>query len=163
MKSPPEAFEDINPDFIKSINRIKDDIDLLSMTANDSLLMGDAIYGKSGDINISKQVQDRNKELNEKREKLKDEIYKKDAIIERSNRDFSDNKNKLPEIMPLKKVNVIQDYTVAFLAIAYLFMILSIIYIYSFRPLFSIVALLKSILAAIFLSFVVCIMLYYII
>ena len=162
MKSPSEAFEDINPDFIISINRIKDDIDLLSMTANDSLLMGDAIYGKSGDVNISKQVQDRNQELNEKRDKLRDEIYKKDAVIERSNRDFSDNKNSLPEIQPTKKVIVIQDYTMAFLSIAYLFMILSIIYTYSFRPLFSITSLLKSIAAAIFLSFIVCIMLYYI-
>ena len=52
-------------------------------------------------------------------------INKKEAIIERSNRDFTDIKDTLPETQPKKVLHFIEDYTLAFVTIAYLFMIVA--------------------------------------
>ena len=92
--------------------------------------MGDSIYGTHGVHEITNQVQARNKELKRKKDILKDRITKSDAIIERSNRDFSDVKETVPEPEPKKLLHFIEDYTVAFLGMAYLFMLVALNYLY---------------------------------
>lgn len=51
--------------------------------------------------------------------------------MDRSNRDFIDVKRTLPEKQPKKLLHFIEDYTMALLAISYLFMIIVGIYYYS--------------------------------
>ena len=107
MRSPLEGFEDIDQTYQNNIDIIKRDIDTLHASVTNSLLTGDAVYGKAGSTNISQQVKDKNSELKEKKEKLKLSIKRKDATIERSNRDFSDVKDTLPEIQKKKILNVL--------------------------------------------------------
>ena len=61
------------------------------------------------------------------------DIDKKEAIIERSNRDFSDVKDTIPEIQKKTYINFIEDYTLASVVTSYLFMIISVIYIYTLK------------------------------
>jgi len=121
---------DIN--FANNVNKLHDDIIMLRAHVHDSLLMGNIVYSKHGE-DITKQVKDRNEELRKKKETIMNDIDKKEAVIERSNRDFSDIKDTLPEKQPKKYINVIEDYTLAFVVISYLFMILSVIYVYALK------------------------------
>lgn len=119
-----------NTDFSKNTTKLQNDIVMLRASIGDSLLMGDSIYGTHGVHEITNQVQARNKELKRKKDILKDRITKSDAIIERSNRDFSDVKDTVPEPEPKKLLHFIEDYTVAFLGMAYLFMLVALNYLY---------------------------------
>jgi chaperonin cofactor prefoldin len=89
---------------IGTSTHIKEDIDQLRANVLDSLHMGDAMFAKTGHLHIAEEVQHRNKELKEKKEKLTQEIKKGEAIIQKSNRDFSDVKNSLPETSPKKRL-----------------------------------------------------------
>ena len=161
MRSPLEGFEDIDQTYQNNIEIIKRDIDTLHASVTNSLLTGDAIYGKAGSNNISQQVKDKNKELKEKKEKLTLSIKRKDATIERSNRDFSDVKNTLPETHKKQILNVLDDYTIAFLMFAYFFMLLSIMYVYVYVSEQKIKALLKSIGCGVFITCVIWMLIYY--
>ena len=107
--------------------------DLTSLRGNiiNSLMMGDSIFGEAGHVDIRNEVKRRNTELKEERDQLRDDIDKKEIIIQKNNRDFSDVKDTLPEVQPNKKLHVIEDYTVAFLTISYLFMGIAFIYFYT--------------------------------
>jgi len=161
MRSPLEGFEDIDKTYEDNIGIIKRDIDTLHASVTNSLLTADAVYGKAGSTNISQQVKDKNSELKEKKEKLTLSIKRKDATIERSNRDFSDVKNTLPEIHKKQILNVLDDYTIAFLMFAYFFMLLSIMYVYVYVSEQKIKALLKSIGAGVFITCVIWMLIYY--
>lgn len=161
MRSPLEGFEDIDQTYQNNIEIIKRDIDTLHASVTNSLLTGDAVYGKAGSTNISQQVKDKNSELKEKKEKLTLSIKRKDATIERSNRDFSDVKNTLPETQNKKILNVLDDYTIAFLMFTYFFMLLSIMYVYVYVSEQKIKAILKSIGCGIFVTCVIWMLIYY--
>jgi hypothetical protein len=150
-----------NANFAQTTFKLQQDIEMLRGTVGDSLIMGDAIYGKFGIADITKQVKARNEELKTKKDTLREQIDKKEAIIERSNRDFSDVKNTLPETQPKKVLHFIEDYTLAFLSIAYLFMIVALIYIYTITSDNKITAALQGIVSSIFLSIFLYIILYY--
>ena len=122
-----------NLNFAKNTIKFEEDIVMLRATIGDSLLMGDAIYGKHGVDDIAKQVKARNNELKTKKDILMNDIDKKEAIIERSNRDFSDVKDTIPEIQKKTYINFIEDYTLASVVTSYLFMIISVIYIYTLK------------------------------
>lgn len=119
-----------NTDFSKNTTKLQNDIVMLRASIGDSLLMGDSIYGTHGVHEITNQVQARNKELKRKKDILKNRITKSDAIIERSNRDFSDVRDTIQEPEPKKLLHFIEDYTVAFLSMAYLFMLVALNYLY---------------------------------
>ena len=161
MRSPLEGFEDIDQTYQNNIDIIKRDIDTLHASVTNSLLTGDAVYGKAGSTNISQQVKDKNSELKEKKEKLKLSIKRKDATIERSNRDFSDVKNTLPETHKKKILNVLDDYTIAFLMFTYFFMLLSIMYVYVYVSEQKIKAILKSTGCGVFVTCVIWMLIYY--
>jgi hypothetical protein len=107
--------------------------DIASLRANvlDSLAVGDSMFGNYGHSDVSKQVQARNADLKAKKDELVNDINKKEDIIERSNRDFTDVKKNLPEVQPKTVLHFIEDYTMALLAISYLFMTIIGIYYYS--------------------------------
>ena len=58
-----------------------------------------------------------------KKNQLREEIKQQEALINRSNRDFTDVRDELPETMPKKSLHFIEDYTLVIMCIAYLFMI----------------------------------------
>jgi hypothetical protein len=123
---------------------LKSDIDSLSSMVADSLSVGDSMFGKLGHSDISGQTNERNTELKMKKEKLLKKIDKNEAIIERSNRDFTDVKAQLPEKQPNKVLHFIEDYTLAILSISYIFMVLSYIYLHTIQSEVKITGFLKA-------------------
>ena len=121
---------DINLNFLNDVDKLHEDIIMLRANVNDSIIMGNSMNVLYGGETITKQVKDRNTELKAKKEEIINDIDKKEAIIERSDRDFSDVKDTLPEKQPKKYINFIEDYTLAVVVLSYLFMIISVIYVY---------------------------------
>ena len=103
------------------------DIKGLQASIHDALLMGDQIVGQNSNKDVVRQAQLRNKELKETKEAIEVDLRKKEAIINRTNRDFSDVKDSLPETQTNQVLHVVEDYTVAILVVSYLFAILGFI------------------------------------
>lgn len=150
-----------NANFAENTFKLQKDIEQLRATVTDSLMMGDSLFGQFGSEDIRNQVKARNHDLKAKKEKLMKEIDKKEAIIERSDRDFSDVKNTLPEKEPKQVLHFIEDYTLLVLIISYLFMIISAIYIYTLLAENKLIALGQSVLGSVFLTCFMLMLLYY--
>jgi len=150
-----------NTNFAANTFRIQKDIETLTGTVQDSLMMGDSMFGQFGYQDIAKQVKDRNHDLKTKKEQLMKDVDKNEAIIERSNRDFSDVKDTIPEPQPKKVLRFIEDYTLAILTMAYLFMIISVIYIYTAISENKLVAFGKAFVGSLFLTMFLYMLLYF--
>jgi hypothetical protein len=150
-----------NMNFATNAFQLQKDIDMLSASVGDSLIMGDSVFGNSGIGTVTKELKDRVVDLREKKEELKASIDKAESIIERSDRDFSDVKDSLAETQPKRILHFIEDYTLAILVMSYLFMIISAIYIYTIISDNKLVAFGKSVLGSTFLSCFMFMMLYY--
>ena len=120
-----------NNTLASSTLQLKSDIQTLRANVGDSLSLGDTIFGQYGHNDVSAQLKKRNDDLTLQVQSLTKELDKNQAIVERSNRDFVDVKRTLPEKQPKKLLHFIEDYTMALLAITYLFMIIIGIYSYS--------------------------------
>jgi len=120
------------------------------------------MFGEFGYADVSKQVSDRNAELKRKKEAIKKDIDKKEGIIARSGRDFTDVKDTLPETLPNQTLHVLEDYTVAILLVSYLFMILSFIFYYTSQAIIFATGLFQSIIYSVFFTLAVGIIFYYI-
>ena len=114
-----------NTNFASNTFKLQKDLESLTGT------VGDSMFGQFGYQDIAKQVKERHIELKTKKETLLKEVDKNESIIERSNRDFSDVKDTIKEPQSKKVLRFVEDYTMAFVVIAYLFMIISIIYVYT--------------------------------
>lgn len=110
---------------IQRKNDLQSDIQRVRAQVDDGLLMGDSMFGKFAHADVTNAVTTRTKELEQKKQQLEKEIREKEALIQRSNRDFSDVKDALPETLEKQRVQFIEDYTIMFLSLAYVFMILS--------------------------------------
>lgn len=150
-----------NNNFASQTFKVSKDVETLQALVADSLVMGDTLFGQAGISEITKQVQARHQELTNKKENLKTQIDKNEAIIERANRDFEDVKERVPEPQPKRILNVLEDYTLAFLVISYLFMILAGIYVFTSHAQIKVVALFKAVGGSIFLTIFLFMMLYY--
>lgn len=129
-----ESFVDVPSQlttFASNTMNIDTDIKGLQASITDALLMGDQIVGQQGNRHVIKQLKERNSELKMEKETLEKDIRKQEAVINRTNRDFSDVKDSLPPTLPKKTLHVMEDYTMAVLTIAYLFMVLAFIWWYS--------------------------------
>lgn len=151
-----------NTNFASNTFKLQKDIESLTSTSGDSLIMGDAMFGQFGYQDIAKQVKERNVELKTKKDKILKEVDKNEATIERSNRDFSDIKDTIIEPQPKKVVRFIEDYTLLFLTIAYLFMIIAIMYVYISTSDLKIVAFGKIFIGSCFLTMFLFMVLHYI-
>jgi hypothetical protein len=107
------------------------DIQTLQASITNALLMGDQTVGMQGNTDIVKQTVQRNEELKEKKAALEADVKKKEALIARSNRDFSDEKDALPERLPKRTLQTVEDQTLAVVLVSYLFMILSFVWWYA--------------------------------
>ena len=105
------------------------DIVRLQSTITNLLTIGDNMYSPTAG-SVTKDVRMRNNELSEKKTKIENEIKEQEAIINRSNRDFTDVRNELPEKIPNKSLHFIEDYTLVILCISYFFMIVVALHIY---------------------------------
>jgi hypothetical protein len=152
-----------NTNFATNTLKLQQDITSLSSTSMDSLIMGDTMFGQFGYNDIAKQVKARNDELKNKKEKLYKEVEKSEAIIERSNRDFSDTKNTISEPQPKRILRFIEDYTLAILSVSYLFMIIAIIYIYTITSEFKLIGFGKALIGSIFLSMFLFMLMFYLV
>jgi hypothetical protein len=150
-----------NMNFAEQTFNISKDIETLQAVVGDSLVMGDTIFSNTGIGEITKQVQARHQELTDKKENLKKKIEKNEAIVERSNRDFSDVKERIPDPQPKKVLNVLEDYTMAFLVISYLFMILAGIYVFTSIADFKLIAFFKALGGSVFLTIFLFMVMYY--
>jgi len=150
-----------NQNFAANTFKIQKDIEHLTATVGDTLILGDSLFGNFGSGDIAKQIRARNTELKAKKQQLTDEVDKSEAIIERSDRDFSDVKNTLPETQPKKVLRFIEDYTLAILAMSYLFMIVAGIYVYTLIAENKLAAFGQSFISSIFLTCFMFMMLYY--
>jgi hypothetical protein len=151
-----------NTNFAENTFKLQQDITTLSGTTGDSLTMGDTMFGQFGYNDIAKQVQSRNNELKKKKEQISKDVEKGNAIIERSNRDFADVKDTISEPQPKRVLRFIEDYTLAILIISYIFMIITIIYMYTITSEIKLVAFGKAFVGSIFLSMFLFMLLFYI-
>lgn len=152
-----------NTNFAGNTVKLQQDISSLSSSVMDSLTMGDTMFGQFGYNDIAKQVKVRNEELKSKKETLIENVEKNEAIIERSNRDFSDVKDTVPEPMPKKTLHFIEDWTLAILSISYLFMIIAVIYVYTSISENKLVAFFQSLVGSTLLSLFLFMVLFYLI
>ena len=150
-----------NTNFAANTFKLQKDIQTLTATAGDSLIMGDTMFGQYGYQDVAVEVKERSSELKGKKEKLLKEVDSNEAIIERSNRDFSDVKDTITEPQPKKVLRFIEDYTLAFLSIAYLFMIIAVMYVYISTSELKLVAFGKSFVCSILLTIFLFMLLYY--
>jgi hypothetical protein len=151
-----------NANFAANTFKIQKDIETLTSSVQDTMIMGDTMFGQFGHQDIAQEVTERNKELKIKKEQLLNDVDKSEAIIERSNRDFSDVKDTIPEPQSKKVLHFIEDYTLAFLIIAYLFMIIAVIYVFTSTAEFKLIAFGKSVIGSGLLSMFLFMILYYI-
>jgi len=138
------------------------DITRLQATITDLIAIGNSMYDPITG-SMTTEVASRNKELSEKKEKIQNEIKEQESIINRTNRDFTDVRDQLPETLPNKSLHFIEDYTIVILCISYLFMIivaLHIYVVYSTETLAT--ALLRGLLYSVLLTFISGMILYYI-
>ena len=150
-----------NTNFAANTFKLQKDIQTLTATAGDSLIMGDTMFGQYGYQDVAVEVKERSSELKAKKEKLLKDVDSNEAVIERSNRDFSDVKDTITEPQPKKVLRFIEDYTLAFLSIAYLFMIIAVMYVYISTSEIKLVAFGKSFIGSILLTIFLFMLLYY--
>jgi hypothetical protein len=106
------------------------DIQKIRSQVEDGLMMGDSMFGRFAHVEVAREVKTRTEELQKKKEALEQEIREKEALIQRANRDFSDVKDALPETLERQRIRFVEDYTLLFLSLAYVFMVISAIVFY---------------------------------
>jgi hypothetical protein len=138
--------------FGNTILTVQNDIDYLRANINDSLMKGDVLFGTSPHTQIMQQVMDRNKELKDKKESISNDILKKEAMIERTDRDFIEEKETIPDSQPKKIVRFIEDYSLAILLTSYVFLLLSGIFWYTIHSTTILNGLLQGVAIGAFVS-----------
>jgi hypothetical protein len=106
------------------------DIQTIRSQVEDGLLMGDSMFGRFAHVDVAREVKSRTEELQRKKEALEQEIREKEALVQRASRDFTDVKHTLPETLERQHIQFIEDYTLLFLSLAYVFMVVSAIIFY---------------------------------
>ena len=115
--------------FIQMTTDPKSDFDQLNAVYNDLVLSGDSIFGTMPHQTALEQIKDRNKDLKKQSETLGKTIEEKEAIIERSDRDFIDTKEQIGTIKS-KTVHVLDDYTLVVLSVSYVFLAITLVFWY---------------------------------
>lgn len=136
--------------FISNTTDPNGDFATLTAIHNDLLTSGDSIFGNMPDQTILDQTIMRNKELKAKKDTITKTIESNDSKIERADRDFIDTKESLPETFTQKTVHVLDDYTLVVLAIAYVFFLLTMMYLYMYTNQYSTSSIFQGIMIVFF-------------
>lgn len=126
------------------------DFQTLTAIYTDLLTSGDAIFGTMPDEAMLDQVKNRNAELKTKKENILKQMESNTAKIERADRDFIDTKDQLPETFTKKTVHVLDDYTLVVLSVAYIFFLLTMMYLYMYTNQYTPTAIFQGILIVFF-------------
>ena len=109
---------------------LRSDIRAIYNQIEDGLAMGDSMFGQYAHVDVAREVAARTEELQKKKEELEEDIRQKEAMIQRTNQDFTDVKDNLPETLEEQRIQFIEDYTLLFLSLSYVFMVVSAIVYY---------------------------------
>ena len=118
----------------------------------DLLSTGDSVMGTSATGSAIQDVKSRNQELKQTLADTQASIDKYTAIVERSERDFVDEKDAAPEEIRKSHINVLDDYTLLVLSISYVFCVLVGVIAYMSTNNYSITSIVVSLVAAAALS-----------
>jgi hypothetical protein len=124
----------------------------LQSSIGDSLLNGDLLFGDLPHSQLIKQVMERNKELKDKKEKLSNNIKEKEALIDRSNREFVEEKKMVPEPQEKKLLRFVEDYSLGVLLLSYMFLVFAFMYWYIIQSPFKVYGFLQSFLISAMMS-----------
>jgi len=109
---------------------LRADIRMLRAQLDDSLAMGDSMYGSYAHADVAKEIDRRLQTMLQQKKELEEELKRKDGIVQRMNQDFTDVRDALPETIEHQKVRFIEDYTMMILWLSYAFMVLAAIALY---------------------------------
>jgi hypothetical protein len=123
---------------------------------DDLISTGDRLFGSAASSRQLDDIQKRNQELIDIKNKLNKENNSLKGVSEQKKRDFVDEKTQLPEPLPNKVLHTIEDYTIGVFLMTYIFMAIALIYYYSAINMFT----LQSIGFGLFLSVVVSLILF---
>lgn len=118
-----ENTADIVTDFRSKILKYKAIIDDINAT-------GEQIFGQAASSSQLKTIDERNKGLENEKNELLQKIKDYKSIAEANARDFQDIKEITPEIYPVKKLNVLEDYSLAILISALVFFCIVFFFMY---------------------------------
>ena len=112
---------------IANLFKLKEDIQTVKNSITDSLTTGDATVGNATGVTVSNEIRTRYSDLKTKSDKLEKEIKDKQSMIDKVNRDFIDHDKNVNQT----KILFLEDYTMFFVLISYLFMIFIFIFVYT--------------------------------
>ena len=138
--------------FAADTGKQKAEIENLKSLYVDAIATAESVFGSGSTTTFATEIDNRNKDLKERKAKLNETVDRSKAAIERADRDFVDSKEQLPEVMPNRTAHVIDDYTLLVLFIAYLFFALTILYWYVQQSEFTLKAILTGLGVGIFVS-----------
>lgn len=145
-----------------TLQAIQSDLSTMQAAITDSLLIGDRIAGQAANTQMLQQVRDHHTDLKERKRVLEKTITDGQGMIERADRDFIDTKATVADPLPEKSVHVIEDYTIVFLLVAYLFLVCVMIYLHVQTAVVSkLVALGQALITAVFGTFLAALVMYY--
>lgn len=120
------------------------DIQKVRSQIDDGLAMGESMFGRFAHVEVAREVTQRTEELQQQKDMLEQGLKEKEALIQRANRDFSDVKDSLPETIEQQRIRFVEDYTLLFLSLSYVFMVLSALIYYVILSEQKAIALLKG-------------------
>lgn len=137
---------------VSTLDNIPEQFAVQAALFMDLLSTGDSVMGTSATGSAIQDVKSRNQELKQTLADTQASIDKYTAIVERSERDFVDEKDAAPEEIHKKHINVLDDYTLLVLAISYVFCVLVGVLTYMVNNDFSLTSIAVSLVAAAALS-----------
>jgi hypothetical protein len=110
------------------------------------------LFGTNPNASVLQEVAARNKDLKDKKATLQKEIRAFTAMVERSDRDFVDEKTLVPETLQNNVIHVLDDYTLVLLMVSYVFVALSSLSYYMIVNGFSTYSIITGIVGVVVIS-----------
>lgn len=146
--------------FINDTYKVRDLFTSEDAKYNDLIATGDRLFGSAASSNQVNDIRKRNEELEILKSKLIKQQDSLKGLAEQKKRDFLDEKSQLPEPLPNSILHTLEDYTIGVFLIAYIFMIIAIIYLYSAKNMFTLQSIGFSIFATSMISAILFVLLY---
>jgi len=137
---------------LDNMEKIQEVFQIQTAQFQDQILLGDQFFGTAAAPVALQEVQKRNQTLKAEKTTLETTRNKSNARAEQLDRDFVDEREALPETLTSSIIHVLDDYTLIVLMISYIFMMLSVIFVYTSLNQYSASSILKSIGFAFFIS-----------
>ena len=146
--------------FMDTVYKARQEFESDEAVYQDLIVTGDTLFGSSSSDTQIADIRSRNSELKKLKDKLVAEIKSATSREEQANRDFLDSKEALPESLPKKVVRTLEDYSVAFFMLAYLFAGIALVYLYVVTNQFSVGSIVTGLVVFAVIGLVVAVMLF---